>query len=709
MVTANLAIANSFLDSFAKLPKSQQKKVTAITTRFKQDPTRSGQNFERYTAARDSKVRSIRVDKAYRLIVIQPDQGDTLLCVWVDHHDEAYRWAKNRVFEINPKSGVLQVFSVEEAEAVVEAQVEKAPTPKVRGLFDAFDEEELLLAGVPLPLLETVRALTSEQDLDALAPHLPEDAREMLYLLAAGFSFLDALEDASRPSESKPVDTEDFMAALELPQTQRSFHVVEGEAELLAILDAPLEKWRVFLHPSQKRLVQMNAKGPVRVLGGAGTGKTVVLMHRVKHLLTEVFTKPEDRILVTTYTKTLAEDLQRQLKNLCGEAASRVEVKHLHAWALTYYERQVGRQLRIAEDRDRKQAMEAAIAEADVEGYPMSFFMEEWDQVVQPQNAFTEASYLKARRVGRGTRLGRKQRLEVWQVLERYREHLDLARLVEWQDVIREVCLYLEQGERRLPYRAVLADEVQDLTPNELRLLRAMIPPGEADLFLVGDAHQRIYGGVTRLGACGIEIRGRSKRLKINYRTTEEIRNQAIAVLEGLDIDDLDGGVDSLKGYRSLRSGPKPELLHCGSAEEEGAVIVELLRKWTAEVPAGEICVAARTNTLIKKRYSYLLEQEGIEHTLLDKKGPPGKGVRLATMHRLKGLEFSRVLLVAVKDGELPKKLPEGALADAASVEDHEKRERCLLYVAATRARDQLAITGFGRPSSLMKPVAALP
>jgi mRNA-degrading endonuclease RelE of RelBE toxin-antitoxin system len=702
MVTVNLALARTFLESFAKLPKKQQKKVREMTERFQDDPTRRGQNFEHIKQARDHKVRSVRIDQTYRMILVQPDRGDTLLCVWVDHHDEAYAWVKNRVFEVNPKSGVLQVYSVEEGQVLDEAPAPSPKATKTPHLFAAFDDEELLLAGVPIPLLSTVRALVHEIELDDLAPHLPEDACELLYLFAAGYSFLDALDETSRKPESKPVDVDDFEAALELPETQRLFHLVEGEAELEAILDAPLAKWRVFLHPSQRRLVEMNAQGPVRVLGGAGTGKTVVLMHRAKYLLESKFTAPEDRLLVTTYTKTLAEDLRKQLDELCGGHAQRIEVRHLHSWASQYYERLVGRRLRIASDKEQSEAMQSAMDEAGETDYSLSFFQEEWEQVVQLQDALTLEGYFKARRVGRGTRLGRKQRMQVWRVLERYREHLGLAKLTEWQDVIREVRLYLEDEDRKLSYRAVLADEVQDLTPNELRLLRAIVPKGPADMFLVGDAHQRIYGGVVRMGACGIEIRGRSKRLKLNYRTTDEIRTQAVAVLEGLDIDDLDGGSDSLKGYRSLRSGPVPELLHFDTSGEEEAAIIDHLKRWLEDIPPEEICLAARTNDLVKSRYAQLLTRAGIEFTLLSTGHTSGKGVRLATMHRLKGLEFRRVILASVQDGEMPKKLPQGSHADKASIEDHEKRERCLLYVAATRARDQLMITGYGKRSGLL-------
>jgi len=169
-----------------------------------------------------------------------------------------------------------------------------------------------------------------------------------------------------------------------------------------------------------------------------------------------------------------------------------------------------------------------------------------------------------------------------------------------------------------------------------------------------------------------------------------------------VDIDDLDGGVDSLKGYRSLRSGPKPELQHFKTAAEEEQAILDTLTRWIAEIPHEEICIAARTNTLINDRYTKLLKQAGIEYTQLSNKKTAGEGIRLATMHRLKGLEFSRVLLVSVQDGQVPMRLPANALADEGSREDHEKRERCLLYVAATRARDQLVISGHGATSAFL-------
>lgn len=702
MVQARVAVAKSYFDAYARLPKKIQKKAKETLEQFTQDPKSPGLNFETLPGMQDSKVRSLRVDRAYRMIVVKPPRGDVFLAVWVDNHDAAYAWTSRKTFEVNPVSGVLQVYSVQEGQEALAAEgpPETAVPDSSPSLFESIEDENLLLAGVPAPLMPSVRGLLTEHDLDALAPHLPADACDMLYLVAAGVPFLEALEQASRPSEKvAAVDTNDFEAALERDLTQEAFHIVEGEEELARMLDAPLEKWRVFLHPSQSRIVQMNANGPVRVLGGAGTGKTVVLMHRARHIAERVFTGAQDRVIVTTFTKNLAADIQDALGQLCPESIDRIKVANLHAWALSYYQRAVGERVRVLDRKSRDSWMNDAAGLNPQDELPTSFFLEEWDQVVLAQGIDSEASYLRARRVGRGTRLQRAQRKQVWKVFAAYRDRLRDERRIEWQDLIREARLVLEREETPKPFNAVLADEIQDFTEQELRLLRAMVAPGKADLFLVGDAHQRIYGKMTSLGKCGIEIRGRSRRLRLNYRTTEQIRAQAVGVLEGIDIDDMDGGVDDFTGYRSLRGGPRPRIEHFERPEQEQESVVGTIRTWLERGEASEICLAARTHDALQ-RYATILEQAGIPHVEIKKDARTGtKGVRLATMHRLKGLEFKRVILASVQEGLVPLHVSEASLGDEASLDDHVRRERCLFYVASTRARDELLVAGFGAPS----------
>jgi hypothetical protein len=716
-----VAISKDFMEAYAALPRGIQRKVRSFTEKFQQDPTQAGINFERVNGAIDPKVRSVRIDQAYRAIIVHPPLGDVFMCVWVDHHDDAYDWVRNRRFEVNPRSGTLQLFQVEDAVAPapvgttsvaaasvvsVEPTSDAVETPD---LLAAFDDEDLLLAGVPLPLLPAIRALSNERQLDQLAPHLPADAAEILYMLASGYGLLDAIEEAALESAPSRVDPDDFATALERAASQQTFKILEDEDELQRILDAPLAQWRIFLHPSQRRYVDVNAKGPVRLLGGAGTGKTVVLMHRANELGAHRFTADTDRILITTYTRNLAFDLEHNLKALCAsDVYDRMEVKHLHRWAQNFMKRQ-GQNFRVLQnDAKRTEVFEQAILDAPSDEFPVEFYRDEWDGVVQDQGIASLDEYLTARRVGRGVRLRKKQRVDVWQVLKRYRELLDDQGRVEWPDVIRETRLFIEKQGLSLPYRAVLVDEVQDFTAPELRLLRTIAPEGPDCLYLVGDGHQRIYGRPVVMGHCGIEIRGRSRRLRLNYRTTQQIRATAIGILDGQAIDDLDGGTDHLKGYHSLREGPAPEVSNFSSEAKEASQIRAQLEEWLdAGVPASSICVAARTNKLLATRYEPMLREGGFEVERLsddDGTSPAGPGIRLTTMHRMKGLEFSRVLLASVHRGVMPFELAQGHSDDVAAAE-YELKERCLLYVSCTRARDQLIVVGFGGASPFLEGV----
>lgn len=691
-----VAISSDFLKAYSRIPKAQQKKVREFTEKFRLDPTQSSINYEPIHDMKDEKVRTVRIDLAWRAVVIHPPKGDVYLLVWVDHHDEAMDWAKHKKFEVNPTTGSLQVYEVEDGAAPAAVPVvSEAPRPE--RLFSALTDEDLLLLGVPSLLLPSVRSLRAEADLDQLHPYLPGEASDALYLVASGLSVEETLGELERSKAPPPtVDVEDFQEALKRPESQTRFKVIGSERELLEMLNAPLELWRVFLHPSQRKIVERSYNGPAQVLGGAGTGKTVVLLHRAHHLASKVFTAPGDRLLVTTFTRNLARDLRKNLEMLCGKELERIEVKNLHAWAEGFLRSQGVKHPRV--DTDRLRSLWSEVVPDDAV-FPVAFYREEWEQVVQAQDVTDREGYFKASRTGRGTPLNRKQRSEVWGVLDEYRSRVERENLLDWPDVFREVRLYLEAHPGVLPYRAVLVDEVQDLPDSALRLLRAMVPVSANDLFLVGDAHQRIYGHRTSLSASGIKVTGRSRRLKINYRTTGRICDWATALLKGLDIDDLDGGSDDLRGYHSLREGVLPEVRVFGSADGEAGFVVETLRGWLAEEPASSLCLSARTNSLLTDRYLPLLASAGIPAVVVDRDedGDGKPGVRLASMHRMKGLEFTRVLLAGVNEGVVPLVVDDAG--DEASRADHEKQEKCLLYVAATRARDYLVVTGFGRKS----------
>ena len=722
-----VAITDDFLRAYAGIPKSQQNKVRHFMEKFRADPTPASINYEPIHDMADDKVRTVRIDKTWRAIVIHPPKGDVYVCVHVGHHDKAMAWAKHKRFDINPRSGAFQIYSIEEAkldqpveEAILPAAAPppSEEVPKGR-LFAGRTNGDLYLAGVPQLLVPAVRALKSEAELDELAPHLPVEAVDALYMLAAGLSLDEAIreamkseappaEEAKKPSEApEPTyDPEDFGAALDRPVTQQKVKEVVDDDELRDILAAPLEMWRIFLHPTQRSLVTMSAHGPVRVLGGAGTGKTVVAMHRAKHLAKEVFTEPDDKILFTTFTANLAADINLLLDNLCGPEIERIFVVHLDRWAATFL-RNKGARFDYVTDGGRKDLMGQAweLRPDELKDYGLSFFLEEWREVVLANGIVDKGEYLSVPRTGRGRGLNRKTRLSVWKVFEAYRRSLQSLGKSEREDALREACAYLEKHPESLPYCAVVADEVQDLSPIALKLLRQIVPEGDNDMFVVGDAHQRIYANRASLGACGINIRGRrGKRLRINYRTTEKIRDWAVALLKDVAIDDLDGGKDTLKGYRSLRQGVVPEVVHWDKASEEKAYVVEKVKSWQEEHPGELMCVVARTHSTVNS-FGKALNNAGIDTQVIDTdgsdEGMDANVVRLGTMHRVKGLEFPRMIIAGVEAGKMP--LEVSGLDNEASVEDHLQRERSLLFVAATRARDELVVTGSGERSPFVR------
>src|SRR5262245_20734366 len=592
-----VAIADDFLDAYARIPRSEQKRVREFTEKFKKDPTSTSINYEKIHDVKDPKVRTVRIGQKYRTIILHPDEGDVYVLVWVDNHDEAMTWAAGRVFDINPYSGSLQVINVVEAEKASPPK----PGKKAKGLFDDFDDDLLLSFAVPESLLPSVRAVTNKVVFQSLVPHLPSEAAEALTWLAEDIP-VDEVREMIAAQPKKQVDTNDLEKALEHPDSRRRFVTVNSEEVLASMLDAPLEKWRIFLHPTQERLVTKNFNGPARVLGGPGTGKTVVAMHRARHLAKTLCSDADDRILFTTYTGNLAQNVEQNLANLCGEEAQRIEVVHLHAWAVRFM-RQRGVEFSVGSAEEIDQCWQEASLKTEELEFDIGFLKQEWEQVVQANGVEKRDDYLKAWRIGRASAIGRPQRDRIWSVFDAYAQGLRDRGKPEWLSVIRQTRRYLEKEKARLPYRAVIVDEAPDFHIEEWKLIRAIAPEGPNDLFLVGDAHQRIYGHKISLRNCGINIQGRSSALRINYRTTEQIRAWAMSMLQGIEVDDLDGERRNEKGYKSLLSGPAPEVHSLSSKKEEMAFLGKMIKGLLKDHKQEDICLVARSNKMLRDGY----------------------------------------------------------------------------------------------------------
>lgn len=709
MNDVKVAISEEFLDAFAEVPRGKQRKVRRFFRKFRRDPRSSGINYEKINGVMDPNLRSVRIDQEYRGIILKPEQGNVYMLLWVDHHDDAYQWAENKVVQIHPDTGSIQVIPVEEGEAIDHAELQEDEEGEADDdrddLFAEYRDRQLIRLGIPEQLMPLVRSIRTEEKLDELQSYLPEEAYEALFLLAAGYSEREVdRELAYKRSQQEEVDTEDFVAALENPNTKRRFTVLEDEKELERMLDAPLEKWRVFLHPSQRRIVTMNANGPVRVLGGAGTGKTVVAMHRAVWLAENVFTDPDDRLLFTTYTRNLAADIRENLAALTSkDVLDRIEVANLDAWVRSFLGEQ-GDPYQIDYGHKTKDLWEQALLVGPEDADP-TFLRNEWEQVIQPNGIVDKSDYMRVSRVGRGTPLRRSDRREIWPVFDEYRSLLEEHQLRERADAFRKARQILVQKGDILPYASILVDEAQDMGMQAFKLIRQMIPGGDQphDVFIVGDAHQRIYDRRVVLKHCGINIQGaRGQKLRINYRTTEENRRWAVRLLQGVDYDDLDGGVDDQAVYKSLIQGEEPLVKAFSTFREEAEAIVEYIK---SQVQIGgearDICIIARTQHLLDN-YEGALKSAGLKTYPIKKNAAEDRsadGVRLATMHRAKGLEFEQVVVAGVNDENVPNRQALSEASDDADKERILKHERSLLYVAATRAKRRVIVTCHETPS----------
>ncbi|MDQ3030944.1 MAG: AAA family ATPase [Myxococcota bacterium] len=725
---ARLAVSKDYFGAYSRLPRKAQRKADEFLTKFQRDSTTLSIHLEPIAGAVDSQLRSARIGDDYRVVLRAPESGDVFLVLWADHHDEAYRWAANKQTAVHPATGSLQIFDAAHATREVtsapawEARDREIATEPDGGeeaarLFSRFSDVDLFHAGVPSALVPSVRFVGSEDELDSLLPHLPPEAGEVLTGLAAGLSLDEALEEVlgritppAGASAPTPIDVTDVVAALARETTQRQFRLLEGELDLDAALKHPLDVWRVFLHPRQRRIARAHTKGPTRVLGGAGTGKTVVALHRVGFLVREVYKKPDDRVLFTTFTRNLAHDLKSQLAKLLEpDELARVEVTNIDQWASEYV-RSRGRVIRLALDSDQKDHFAAAYEVYGDDVHTLEFYRTEWREVVQEQALLTEDEYVRAVRKHRGIPLGRAERRALWPVFEAYRANLERDGMLEPIDVLRLARTELESSGETSRYRSVVVDETQDFSADALRLVRAIAGPEHPDdLFLVGDAHQRIYRRPAPLSACGIQVRGRrSQTLRLNYRTTGSICRWSLRVLDGIEVDDLDDGKADRRGYVSVREGVAPFVQCFATALEEERAVVETVQA-AIELghPPQSICIVARTRRPLVDRFGPALERAGIDSVLLDRNEVLHDGVRLATMHRIKGLEFGIVILADASKGEIPLSTPELSSDDPIVSAQALLRERSLLYVAASRARDELYVFASGALSPLVSVFAS--
>ncbi|MGP0566699.1 MULTISPECIES: 3'-5' exonuclease [unclassified Nitrospina] len=680
-------IADSFPTALRKLTAQEQKTVKTTVFDLQLDSSSPGLQFHRIDKSKDSNFWSVRVSRDIRLVVHKT--SESFLICYVDHHDDAYKWAERRKIEIHPKTGAAQIVEVreriEEIPVFKSVEVEK-PELTQPLLFSHIVQEELLEYGVPEEWLDDVKAATEDTLFD-LAEHLPQEAAEALLDLAVGKKPEVAITQ-------EPVTTDPFSH----PDAQRRFRVLEDVGELKRALDYPWDQWMVFLHPSQRRVVEQTFNGPARVSGSAGTGKTVVAIHRAANILKK---NQDAKLLLTTFSLPLANALESKLKILTGDDKSivpRVTVLPFRGVAHDLFTLAFGYHPRAASEEQVRGFLESSARDLGIKKFTTRFLVSEWTHVVDAWQIDTLEAYRDVPRLGRKNRMSTSKRELIWPIFEQTRRKLEEQGIMSWPEIFGKVTAHYTDKEHK-PFTHTIIDEAQDLGVPELRMLSVITPGGPDSLFFAGDLGQRIFQEPFSWKSLGVEIKGRSQTLKVNYRTSHQIRKAADLLLPKL-VRDVDGNEEDRTGTVSIFNGPEPEIQTFDSQELEIAGIVNWMKQGMKDgVEPAEIGIFVRTKNELSRARETVKQSGHIPLELSERAEEPAGRISIGTMHLAKGLEFKAVIVMACDDEILPLQERIETVADESELDEIYETERHLFYVACTRARDRLLVSGV-KPAS---------
>ena len=642
-------IADTFYDALGKLTAQEQKAVKTTVFDFQMDPSLPGLSMHRVDRGRDPNFWTARVNRDIRMVIHKRNQ-DTLL-TWVGHHDDAYRWAETRRIETHPRTGAIQIVEARETveEIVIQNYIAEAvPMPR---LFSNENDDTLLSWGVPTDWLSTVREVTEDTVLD-IAGHLPAEAAEALLQAATGIR--------PTPAEPIPSDADPWSH----PDTARRFRVLENIEELKAALDEPWEKWSVFLHPAQREYVDRDFNGPARVIGSAGTGKTVVALHRAVRLARD----KEKKVLLATFNEGLAKRLADKIPLIANQDVSgRLSVASLSQLIARLHAEQFGSS-KIADDATVQDILASAAVthESTVDS---EFLFDEWKLIVDAWNVESAEAYRDLPRLGRKIRMAASRKDALWEVFETARSELAAQGLRTAAMLAHDLRL---RGD--LPFTHVLIDEAQDISVPELLLLGQKLGQDANGLFFAGDIGQRIFRAPFPWSSAKVDVRGRSRSLKVNYRTSHQIKTRSESLLPETLIE-ADGAEESRLGVMSVFEGPKPEMRAFVDREAE----LGALDKWIQSLlkvglGQNEVAILTRQKSFFENGNSTLCTSY--------------PEVNFLSMHEAKGAEFHAVAVIALDSQILPDEQRLLSARDEGQLDEVMSTERHLLYVAATRARD---------------------
>ncbi|MEU9281924.1 UvrD-helicase domain-containing protein [Streptomyces sp. NPDC048341] len=759
-MTARLSLYRKAEQELHKLDLSIKTDFYDFCHAFRENPDQQG--LVKRKLKGDSRIYRAEINQHYRALLTHTgtdaDGTEDWLIIAVRHRKDVYEELQVAVNRVTGEIEFVDLAVVGDSAlrragiTLTPAEPDDTPKPPVAepaqpegppALLAGYSADDLRGLGVADQLIDLALTVTDSQELDQLVEGAPLLSKDILYGLAAGMGIDEVRKEITAPVELRQEpDPDDFAAAL----TRTKVTTVDDAVQAV-IEEGDFRAWKVFLHPTQERIVHRHYTGPARVSGGPGTGKTIVALHRVKHLAEQLSPGHNKPILLTTFTKNLTTDLRLRLASLVEpELLARVEIAHIDQLASRVLGENTapGRGKQRVYDNVALNEMRQLLAELDDRRWEPEFLLEEWEQVILGQSVPTRSAYFQARRAGRGRALTRPERNHIWKLIEQFTARLDKLGVETWGQAAERAARYeieraakiqarrahkAEVGGKDLihrddssgmrylnyRYRHIVVDEAQDLRPAHWKMLRAMADPDlPNDMFIAGDTHQRIYDHQVALGALGINIRGRASRLTLSYRTTKEILAEALRVVEDKRVtyDDLDDGTDNLAGYRSVLHGPAPTFTPFRSWDDELAGLASTLRAWREELatggngayrdPSGRIAVCVADRDMVSQTMYYLVTKANITCAELTKDGPKGDGeVHVGTMHRFKGLEYQKLAIVGASDGIIPRTsvIERYRTDDPPRYEREQRKARSLLFVATTRARDALNISWHGKPS----------
>lgn len=695
-----LFLSDTCYEPLFALPKKIQTKVVNFQKKFRECTTANGMHLEPIAQFNDSSMRTARIDDNYRAVIGLIDDNAYLL--YVGTHENAYNWGIRKKLVWNDHTQACQLVTIQQTTEIIVKTEDKESD--VSYPYANITNDKWLKIGVPEELIAQVKLIRSLDDLEPLEEYLPTDAFENIYNLLDGESIDDIIAEIE---DGQAKENEDQLLS---NNNKRRFVELSDDDTLQRILDDKMDKWQLFLHPSQQKLVDADYKGTMKVSGGAGTGKTVAALHRLKHLSTN----PGAKILFTTYTKTLKDnlDLLIQKMEINRSRCTLNNIDQVLIETARQYSVKDGYKILDYSGDEESLKLWREVLETEVTEFDEKFLYDEYIDVIVYFGNTDVRSYMMQQRVGRTKALSRKQRIEIWNLVEKYVALKQERKVVDRLELFNETTKFLNENNIR-PYTNVIADEFQDFSNPELKFLRALVAEGRNDLFLTGDPMQRIYSGrKINFCAAGINVRGvRSRRLKINYRTTEPIKKVAVSVIKGISFDDMDGGTESMNGYVSLiHGGEKPIYKMVGSASDEVSQIIEWINECVnSHIIPNDICVAAPSMGLMKDLQTYM-HSNGVAYKILKGSSKQGasNGISLCTLHSLKGLEFKVVILMGINERNIPSKVAEGypfSGMDALDKKEFLSSKRSLLYVAITRARQLVYLVGYGEPCGLLSSI----